>query len=611
MFEKWFANKCLAIVGDDGLALSGLALENAQKNHLTKRCDYLVNRRAKFCSRCGSLTPGGWWRCGSCNQWIGNESQRCPRCGKQQNVSARLDLADGVWQKGDDVFAQRFESLDVQTLMQKGLSIQEGQCAILLEGGAFADVLPPGHYPPEEIVGLQEYLQSNRQKSFVIVDLAEILFPVMVDGLRTKEDMPVDLTCVVVVKFDHEPLVESLDNLMENRTGPDYENVARHLIADIDTTVKDFQEHPIKFLANLMGNSTELSYDDVARLLIADIDAAARDFCNQQKIDDLFKNPRLRIDLEDHIAEQLRRNLDAVGLRFIRLKEVEFHGKIFEHLRAVSGDIEVKRREMEFQLRAAELADDATKRKAVSENEMHDLLRQLAQEKHIQDGLRDQEIARLEEIWKFERAKAEQDAENAFEKGDVLHANELKSLEQDGEIERRQKEHKVLIEQRLAEQNAALTYEQIEVQIQKMKVEAEQEATLGWINIQLRKQRGLQELEIERAKAYQGLDIQALVAAIDDPNRAEHILRLNEANLQARMTPELLLAAAAARGVPEAAAALAAMNSDKQALIEKSKAENAEVYEKMLQMSQEMFNKAADAMAKGNAAQPTTTQIIK
>jgi len=584
----------MAIVGEDGLVLSGSALKNAKNNRHNRYCGYLVNRRAKFCSRCGSPTPGGWWRCGSCNQWIGNESQRCPHCGKMQNVAARLDLADGIWQKGDDVFAQRFDSLDVQDLMRKGLSIQEGQCAILLEGGAVADVLPPGHYQPEKIVDLREYLKSNKPKSFVMVDLAEIPFPVMVDGIRTKEDMLVDLSCVVVIQFNHERPVEFLSNVMGNRAWVTNDHVVSHL-----------------------------GYDDVARFLIADIDIAVRDFCNNWKIDELFKNPRLRIDLEDRIAGQLRRNLDAAGLQFIRLKEVEFHGKIFEHLRAISGEIEVNRREIEFQLRAAELADDYTKRKAVSEDEMFDFLEQLAQEKNIKAGLREQEKARLQEIWNLERAKIdlaqrqelasqEQDAENAFEIGDVRHDNELKSLEQDGEIERRRKEYQVLIEQRLVEQNAALKYEQIEVQIQTMKVEAEQEATKGWVEIQQGKMQGLQNLEIERVKAYQGVDTQALVAAIDDPNRSERILQLNEANLQAKMTPELLLAAAAARGVPEAANALAAMTAEKLAIIEKSKVENKEVYETMLQMNERMFNKAADAMAKGNASQPsTTTQIIK
>ena len=591
MFGQWFTNKCLAFVGDDGRALSE---SDAKKSNRFRRCGYAVNRHAKFCSRCGSPAPGGWWRCGSCNQWIGNESKTCPHCGKVQNVSARLFLADGVWLKGDDVFAQRFDLLDVQVLMKKGLSIQEGQCAVLLEGGAAVDVLPPGHYPASDLLDLQEYLKSGTPKSFIMVDIAEIPFPVMVDTIRTKEDMSVDLSCVVVIQFNHEKPVEFLANVMGNRAFITNDQVTAHL-----------------------------GYDDVAKFLITDIDIAVRDFCNTQTVDELLKNPKLRVDLENRIAAQLHRNLDASGLRFIRLKEVEFHGQIYDQLRAKSGHIEENRREIEFQLKADELANNFAKRQAMSEAEMQDYLEDLAQEKKIRHFLRNDEKARLLEIWKLDRAKSElaknrelagleQEAVDTFEENDVLHSNKLKGLEQDGEIERRQKEHAVLIDQRIKEQNASLTYEQIEVQIQRMKVEAEQEATRGWVDIQLHKQQGLQRMELERASAFQGADAQALIAAIDDPLRAERVLRLAEEEIRSKMTPELLLAAAAARGVPEAAKALAEMSAEQKAVLEKSKEENKAVYEKMLEMSERMFNQATDSMAKQNAAQPTTTtQIIK
>ena len=580
MFQNFFTDKCVAFVGDDGRALSGPALEAAKHNPQARHCGHLVKHRAKFCSKCGSPAPGGWWRCGACGQWIGNESNKCPHCGKVQNVSARLDLSDGVWQKGDDVFAQKFDSFDVQALLQKGLVIQEGQCAILLDDGVVAEVLPPGRYSKDDIVGMKNYLESGKAKSFVMVELSEIPFPVMVDSIRTKEDMSVDLRCVAVIQFN--------------------------------------PEHPVEFLSNVMGArayvtggevSSHLGYDDVARFIISDIDIASRDFCNLHTVDELFKDPSLRLDLENTMLSQLQRNLNAAGLRFIRLKEVEFQGAVFEHLREMAGDVETKRREIEFQLRADELANDASKRKAMSENEMEEFMDQLAQEKDIKDYMRAQEMARLADIWKFDRAQAEQDGQNHFETVEAEHAEELKSIQQSGELERREKAHAERIRQRIAEQNASLTYEQIEVEIQKMRVAAEQEAAKGWVDIQLQKQQGLQNLEFERINAYKDLDAKTLAAAIDDPNRADRIAHIAELELQKGMSPELLLAAAAARGVKEAADALSAMNSEQRAVIEKAREENRDIYEKMLTMNERMFNQAADSLAKGNAVPGTT--IVK
>ncbi|MBR4665557.1 MAG: hypothetical protein IKO93_16965, partial [Lentisphaeria bacterium] len=95
----------------------------------------------------------------------------------------------------------------------------------------------------------------------------------------------------------------------------------------------------------------------------------------------------------------------------------------------------------------------------------------------------------------------------------------------------------------------------------------------------------------------------------DDPEKREQLLKMYEMEMQSRMTPELLLAAAAARGNAAAAEALSKMNSEQLAAIEKSKQENRDVYERMLQMNERMFNQAAAHL---NPAPPAnTTQIIK
>ena len=142
-----------------------------------------------------------------------------------------------------------------------------------------------------------------------------------------------------------------------------------------------------------------------------------------------------------------------------------------------------------------------------------------------------------------------------------------------------------------------------------MRTSAEQTATERWLDIQQKKAINQQALELERIKAYQGVDSKVLAAAIDDTVRGDRIAHLAELELQQKMTPELLLAAAAARGVPEAAAALASMSREQQECVERAREENKEIYEKMLAMNERMFNQAAESMAKGNAA-PNTT-IVK
>ncbi|MBR3709182.1 MAG: hypothetical protein IKM17_09245, partial [Lentisphaeria bacterium] len=62
-----------------------------------------------------------------------------------------------------------------------------------------------------------------------------------------------------------------------------------------------------------------------------------------------------------------------------------------------------------------------------------------------------------------------------------------------------------------------------------------------------------------------------------------------------------------------AAEALSRMNKDQLDAIEKSKEENKELYERMLQMNERLFNQATENLSKAvsNSGNGNTTQIIK
>ena len=624
MIERWFTTKCIALVGKNGRALSGEALEAAEaaltqaqqagKKLWTDRngffrqkerrlfaktaplldrsgnpvriCGRLVKSKANFCSKCGAPAPGGWWRCGGCGKHIGNESGSCPHCGRTQGPSQRLDISDGCWKKDSEVFAERFELPEVSVLMPKGLNIQESQCAILLEGGTVADVLPAGFYPMADQDG---GTKSAGDRSLVMVDNSEFFLPVCVEAIRTADDIVADLHAVTALRFDSSRAREFMCNLMGESV---------YLQNDAITA--------------------SLSYDEIAHSILQDVDFAARDFCNTRKADELFKNADVRIELEDHIAANLIRNLGSIGMRFVRLKEVEFESELFARLRDMSGQIEVKRREIEFMRRADELANDAVRREAMTEHEMEDYMDQLAHEKGVRDELRLEELERMRQIWKHKQ-----------EYNDLVHENDLDDVQQkrqrerdlaDAEFEQKELDikHRRELDRRLAEQNSSLDFMKVETLIQEIRIEIEkrqtaavQEATVGWQKIKQEKKELDQKRKIEMINAARGADFRALLVAEDDPEKREQLLRLSEQEIQLKMTPELLLAAAAARGNPAAAEALSRMNGEQLAAIERSKQENREIYEQMLQMNERMFTASLESLSKNASSPVPTTQIIK
>ena len=622
MFENWFSTKCMALVGKNGRALSGEALEIAEealsqaqqagKKLWTDRNGYMyykeqqlfanskllldktgnpvricgrqVNNQAKFCSKCGSPAPGGWWRCGGCGRHIGNESQTCPHCGRSHNTGIRVDLADGRWKKAEDVFAERFEMSDVAPLLEKGLNIEESQCAILLEGGAVKDVLGAGFYQTADI----SEADQTGERSIVMVDNSEYCLYLTAESLRTKDDLAADLHATLVLRFDG--------------------------------------SHAREFMQNLMGSSmflhngavtAALAYDEIAHSVLHSMDDAIRSFCSNETISDLFRSADSRIRLENHIAGSLARNLASIGMIFVRLKGVDFESEVFSKLRDMSGQVEAKRQEIEFMLRADELANDATRREAMSEFEMEDYMKQLAHDKGIKDELRNQEIERLRKTWKNQQEKEaiehesdladlSQSRQQNRERAQAEFQEEMDDLHRRKELDRRIEEHKNAIEYTQLDNQV----QSLKLEMEKKKTQAEQEATEGWLKIKQQKQAFNQNQKIEMMKAASGADLKAMLMAEDDPDKREQLMKMYEMEMQSKMTPELLLAAAAARGNAAAAEALSKMNQEQLAAIEKSKQENRDVYERMLQMNERMFNQTAAHLTQHTPV-GNTTQIIK
>ena len=112
-------------------------------------------------------------------------------------------------------------------------------------------------------------------------------------------------------------------------------------------------------------------------------------------------------------------------------------------------------------------------------------------------------------------------------------------------------------------------------------------------------------------KAASNADIQALIMAEDDQGKRRDLLALYEQQLQANMTPELLLAAAAARGNTAAAEALSRLNKDQLEAVERAKNENKELFDRMLQMNERMFNQAIKSASENTGNSGNTTQIFK
>lgn len=273
-------------------------------------CGHEVTKKARVCSKCGTLAPKGYVKCPSCREWVGNESRFCPHCNHPLHPDERIDFAGGIWDRQPGLFAQRFELDDVSQIVKGGLKIQEGTLAILLDAGKKVAVLGPGRHKPEGTLRSINWFGNPPPRSVVMVDAGDCLFKMYFTGMRTAEELSVQVVAEITLRFD--------------------------------------VDHADLFLANVLKESRALSTDVISDIIVAEATSAVRDLCAASTVEDLVKDPDRRSRFQDALNRSLQNLFNRSGLELIRVGFVEFVSPVYEKLRRANADLEVKRRELEF-----------------------------------------------------------------------------------------------------------------------------------------------------------------------------------------------------------------------------------------------------------------------
>lgn len=360
------AEACLNVVeGGYPVHLTGARAEQALAAQGWGFCGHKVSKRARVCSKCGHGAPGGWVQCPQCGKWVGNESKYCPHCNHPLHPGERIDLAGGVWDRPAGVFAQRFEVGDVGRILKNGLQVQEGTVAILLDGGKVSHVLASGRHTPEGTLRTINWFGNPPPRSAVMVESGDVVVRLDFRDLRASDETPLGAMAELTLRFD---------------TGRAADFVANFF--------KDAREMPLTALGERLQNEAL---------------SAVRDVCQAATIEDLVKDPERRPRFEDAVGGALKELLKRSGLELVRVGAVEFNGVGYEKLRAQYGDLEEKRRTLEFDKKALELMADEEMMKrlearrrdelqiedqettAKREQALADYLAQLAQEKGLSE----------------------------------------------------------------------------------------------------------------------------------------------------------------------------------------------------------------------------------
>ena len=453
-------------------------------------CGNKVSKKARFCSKCGHGAPKGWVTCPSCRKWIGNDSRFCPHCNHPLHPEERVDLAGGVWDREPGAFAQRIELSDVTGIAKSGLKIQEGTLAILLDAGKKSAILGPGRHTPEGTLRNINWFGAPPPRSVVMVDSGDCVFRMDFKGMRTAEELPVDVVAEITIRFDPSEANGFLANMMKNermisaKGGIGFSKSVQaqqeiHAIQGSERNVPEGSSRireSLTILSKLDSAAVRIRASDISTWLVAEATAAVKDLCLQATVEDLVKDPERRPRFEDAIDRALKDLLKRSGLELVRVGYVDFRSAEYDKMCAQYAELELKRRQLEYDRKLHELTlaedgenrnfkltrrsefederyrelvitadserqrldlDERKKRERASrQQETEEYLAQLAQEKGVSAESRRAELEIAKEV-----ASGRIDAKKAEEL--------LAKLARDHEIEFAELEHKFETERRL------------------------------------------------------------------------------------------------------------------------------------------------------------------
>jgi len=526
-----FSDKCHSLINSDtGKALTGDALMAAKQDQSTLRCGNAVKKSAKFCNKCGSPAPGGWWKCPSCSKWVGNESHFCWNCNTPLHPEQRAGIAGGRWQNRAGVFAEVLEVGDIKKLLKDGLIVSEGTVALVLDSGAYKDFLMPGSHNVDSLARKINNWGSPPPRTVILVEASEVVLPIRAENLRSAEDLEVRFYGEVILRFNPK--------------------LAKG------------------FVANLLKSQRELTLEEIGEALENEIRHAVEQFCTTSTIEDIVKDPARRLHLEDSLREVLERTVESWGIEVVRVSAAEFSGRAYEELRQKSGEVEEKRRDLEFNERLRELLKSEKMGEFKSESDLEEYIAQLAQERGVSDSHREHELTRLKQVQRHELEAAEAVHQMDEEDSRVSHDIGIDNL-----------------------RDAYARAKQVQ--------DAEADIEVGKMGLELRSEKEAGKLKAMSGKAdiLKGVSMETRISLEEDPQKRAELIKLHTMEvMKGRSTEEIL--AIAAQESPEAARALTeslrARNSD---LDEQKKlsAEHSAQLERILDKSLKAMGEAAKA----------------
>jgi len=309
------------------------------------KCNQTISRGAKFCPHCGQPLDSGNVKCGACGTDNRASASFCRSCGRPLSQSAAPEISGNHWARRDEDFATRIEVQDLPGILRRGLIVEPGTNALLIEGGVGRGIVPPGEYTltslPRQISDWFEGRTPGTATALLIsITPADLAFHL--GGRFTSDPLPIGLTLRLRVE------------------------------------VSD----PGKFLLNVLKSRERFSLDDLREYLYPEVVQAADNWLRKHTLQQLVDEAGLKDQLELAVEDALRLTFAQSGLHFMQVRTAELNLEPYDEVKGLRGqkqlliyrsdaEIDLTKTEAEVKIQKAQADIDARKRLSEIQHEVN------------------------------------------------------------------------------------------------------------------------------------------------------------------------------------------------------------------------------------------------
>ena len=300
------------------------------------KCGTENSATANYCKQCNTPLGNGTRECGVCGRMNPANAVYCQECGRPMEESEAPELIHNRWRTSEKEFAVRVETEDLPGLLKKGIIVEPGTNAMMLENGANIGVMPPGSYVLDSFwQRFGNLFRSGMPKTFtaLLVKITPTDLDYQLNGIFSKDPLKVSMMIKLQVEV----------------------------------------QEPGNFLVNMLRGRERLNVETLRLHLEPEVKAVADRWVRTHTVKELAEDFTLGPKLELAMEEALRQSFSQAGLRFLQVRALDMtlevqdrvNNKIYEYA------LQVPEKEAELQGKRSLLAVD-------TELDLHELAKETA-----------------------------------------------------------------------------------------------------------------------------------------------------------------------------------------------------------------------------------------